>query len=41
MEIFWEFTRKGQKLVLRAEDKQEMIGGVRETRTASKHLLRL
>ena len=31
MEIFWEFTRKGQKLVLRAEDKQEMIGGVRET----------
>ncbi|KAA1282369.1 MAG: hypothetical protein EGP03_07235 [SAR202 cluster bacterium] len=32
MEIFWEFTRKGQKLVLRAEDKQEMIGGVRETK---------
>ena len=32
MEMFWEFTRKGQKLVLRVEDKQEMIGGVRETR---------
>ena len=29
MEMFWEFTRKGQKLVLRVEDKQEMIGGVR------------
>ena len=32
MEMFWEFTRKGQKLVLRVEDKHEMIGGVRETR---------
>jgi hypothetical protein len=32
MEMFWEFTRKGQKLVLRVEDKQEMIGGVRETK---------
>ena len=31
MEMFWEFTRKGQKLVLLVEDKQEMIGGVRET----------
>ena len=32
MEIFWEFTRKGQKLMLSVEDKQEMIGGVRETK---------
>ena len=32
MDMYWEFTIKGQKLVLRVEDKQEMIGGVRETK---------
>ena len=33
MEVYWEFTRKGQKLVLDWDGKKEMIGGVRETKS--------
>tara|TARA_B100000427_G_C15436050_1_gene563008 strand:- start:211 stop:477 length:267 start_codon:yes stop_codon:yes gene_type:complete len=33
MEIYWEFTKKGQKLNLKNEDQLEMIGGVRETKS--------
>lgn len=33
MEIYWEFTRKGQKLNLQNGEKLEMIGGVRETKS--------
>ena len=33
MEVYWEFTRKGQKLVLDLDGKKEMIGGVRETKS--------
>ncbi len=34
MELFWEYTRRGQKLVLKSEEdgEEEMIGGVRETK---------
>ncbi|MBI50375.1 MAG: hypothetical protein CL781_03470 [Chloroflexi bacterium] len=34
MELFWEYTRRGQKLVLMSENDgtEEMIGGVRETK---------
>ena len=32
MEIYWEYTRKGQKLVLFWDDRHEMIGGIRETK---------
>ncbi|MFL2803779.1 MAG: hypothetical protein ACJ0BB_02585 [Dehalococcoidia bacterium] len=33
MEIYWEFTKKGQKLNLKNEEQLEMIGGVRETKS--------
>jgi len=33
MEIYWEFTKKGQKLNLQHEENIEMIGGVRETKS--------
>ncbi len=33
MEIYWEFTRKGQKLNLKNGEKLETIGGVRETKS--------
>ena len=33
MEIYWEFTRKGQKLNLKNGEKLEIIGGVRETKS--------
>jgi len=33
MEIYWEKTRKGQKLILCWEEKEEMIGAIRETKT--------
>ena len=33
MEIYWEFTRKGQKLNLQNGEKLEIIGGVRETKS--------
>ena len=33
MEVYWEFTRKGQKLVFDSDDKKEMIGGIRETKS--------
>ena len=33
MEIYWEYTRKGQKLVLFWDDRHEMIGGIRETKS--------
>jgi len=32
MEIYWEHTKQGQKLVLNFEDRDEMIGGVRKTK---------
>ena len=32
MEIYLEYTRKGQKLVLYWDDRHEMIGGIRETK---------
>lgn len=32
MEIYWENTRRGQKLVLNWDGRLEMIGGVRETK---------
>ena len=33
MEIYWEKTRRGQKLILSWEEREEMIGGIRETKT--------
>ena len=33
MEIYWEFTRKGQKLNLKNGETLEIIGGVRETKS--------
>ncbi len=33
MEIYWEYTRRGQKLVLNWDGRQEMIGGIRETKS--------
>lgn len=33
MEIYWEKTRKGQKLMLSWDQREEMIGGIRETKT--------
>ncbi|MCL0029099.1 hypothetical protein M1N23_03015 [Dehalococcoidia bacterium] len=32
MELFWQHTRRGQRLVLRNGDGQEEVGGVRETK---------
>ena len=33
MEIYWEMTRRGQKFVLSWDERVEMIGGVRETKS--------
>ena len=33
MEIYWEHTKQGQKLILNFEDKHEMIGGIRKTKS--------
>ncbi len=32
MEVFWREIRRGQRLVLKIEDEEEEIGGVRETK---------
>ena len=32
MEVFWQLTRKGQRMVLRMDDQEEMIGGIRQTK---------
>ena len=32
MELFWQETRKGQRLILADESQQEEVGGVRKTR---------
>ena len=32
MELFWQQTKKGQRLILTDESQQEEVGGVRETK---------
>ena len=33
MEIYWEMTRRGQNFVLSWDERVEMIGGIRETKS--------